>query len=982
LRRRRERRRSLNELLVAHGLLPVFGSPEWARVMAADPYALRDRGLAAPLARYELGRALYHLSKRRHFKERDLAESEGERNDKEKSEEVEDAESRDSFVAALRASGETLGQALARRDPVKERKRGEHATRAIVLDEFKRLADVQAPHHAVLRDHAFVGAVEEAIFAQRPVFWRKSTLGRCPLVPDAPLCPKGSWLSQQRRMLEKVNNLAIAGGNARPLDATERAAILDALAAQQKMSWGGVRKVLKPIFEARGESERNVRFNLEYGDEKGGLKGNLVEAALAKELGEAWANHQHKQALRDFVPDALWQCDYGEIGAQRVVIRPEPDRVRRRAVLVDRLAADYAVSREQAEALAKLHFPQGWEPYSTKALEGILPELKRGERFGTLLASPDKENWRDANFPDRDRPTGEILDRLPSPSPANRDEERRIASLRNPTVVRVHNEMRKVVNNLIGLYGKPDLIRVELAREIGLSKREREERTAGMRANERRRFKAAEDLRANGVADPSDIDIDKWVLWQECQKKCPYTADAIGFDDLFRSGRFQIEHIWPRSISFDSALRNETLCRHDVNIAKGNRTPFEYFRNRPDEWARVKDRLDTMVRERTMPRGKAKRFVAETMKDDFTARQLVDTGYAARQARTMLQRLWLDLGPTAPVNVQAVTGRVTAQLRKLWGLNHILAADGEKTRADHRHHAIDALVVACAHGGYTQKLSRYFELEDLHRKGLGAKPNEAECPPPWPTIREDGTKAAAEIVVSHRVRKKVSGPLHLETVYGDTGVDEAKGRAAYRLFVTRKPLERLTKGEVERIVDDRVRGLVKDWVAEHGGDAKKAFAKGFPRVGAEGAPIRKVRLRMPQQIDLMASVSTGFADRGENHHVAIWRRTDGAVISEVVSLFEASRRLARKEPIVRRARSDGETFLMSLSRGDALHFPNGKMQGVWIVQGVWAAGPIVLWRANDATGESVTRPNASSIVAAGARKISVDPIGRVRPAND
>lgn len=102
---------------------------------------------------------------------------------------------------------------------------------------------------------------------------------------------------------------------------------------------------------------------------------------------------------------------------------------------------------------------------------------------------------------------------------------------------------------------------------------------------------------------------------------------------------------------------------------------------------------------------------------------------------------------------------------------------------------------------------------------------------------------------------------------------------------------------------------------------------------------------------------------------------------EVVSLFEAAKRLARHEPIVQRAR-DGATFLMSLSRADALQFPDGKMKGIWIVQGVWAAGPIVLWRAEDATGATVTRPNASSIIAAGARKIAVDPIGRARPAND
>ncbi len=388
-----------------------------------------------------------------------------------------------------------------------------------------------------------------------------------------------------------------------------------------------------------------------------------------------------------------------------------------------------------------------------------------------------------------------------------------------------------------------------------------------------------------------------------------------------------------------------------------------------------------MVGPKGMKPGKAKRFCAETMPDDFAARQLTDTGYAARQASAMLKRLWPDLGPEAPVKVRPVTGRVTAQLRRLWGLNHLLGDDGEKNRADHRHHAVDALVVACAREGLTIRLSHYFEAEDAYRRGLkSSKPSFSE-ERPWPTLREDARGALAQAVVSHRVRKKVSGPLHLETTYGDTGLDEKKGSTAYRLFVTRKPVERLTKGELDRIADDRVRALVKDWVTANGGDPKKAFGKGFPRVGENGAPIRRVRLRTPQQLSLMAPVSTGYADRGENHHVAIWRKPDGKVDTEVVSLFEAARRLAQRGPIVQRVR-DGAAFLMSLSRGDALRFSEGKMSGVWIVQGVWAAGPIVLWRAEDATGASVYRPNASSIIAAGARKIAVDPIGRMQPAND
>ena len=111
---------------------------------------------------------------------------------------------------------------------------------------------------------------------------------------------------------------------------------------------------------------------------------------------------------------------------------------------------------------------------------------------------------------------------------------------------------------------------------------------------------------------PSRDDIEKWLLWKESQERCPYTGDQIGFDDLFRAGRCQIEHIWPRSLSLDDSFRNKTLCRKDVNIAKGNRTPFEFFRGREAAWSAVKDCISKMIGRDGMLPGKAKRFVAET----------------------------------------------------------------------------------------------------------------------------------------------------------------------------------------------------------------------------------------------------------------------------------------------------------------------------------------------------------------------------------
>jgi len=970
LRRRRQRRKALNETLSEAGLLPAYSSAGWPKAMTEDPYALRARGLEEPLSPHELGRALYHLAKRRHFRARGLEEAA----DKDSgADEKEAKNNRDATLAALRKSGATtFGKWLAEK-PTDARKRGFHATRDVVGEEFEALWEAQAPHHPVLGEDGFKDRITDIVFAQRPVFWRKNTLGECPLIPGAELCPKGSWLSQQRRMLEKLNNLSIAGGNLRKLDEEERKAILARLQTQGSMGWPGVRKALEPLFKVRGESAKHIKFNLEVGGEPG-LLGNALEAKFAAVLGAEWEGHPHKDTIRHDVPKWIWEADYGEVGTQRVVIRSDRERKVRRGEVETRLQKELGLSQAESKEIAAIHLKQGWEPYSTEALQKILPELEKGTRFGSLINSTEAKwaDWRNAHFPRRDQPTGEILDLLPSPN--DREESRRLSRLRNPTVVRAQNELRKVVNNLIRLYGKPDRIRVELARNLGKSKREREEILSSNRKQEKRRKEARAGLILMGIPEPSRRDIEKWLLWKESRERCPYTGDLISFDDLFRNGRYQVEHIWPRSRSLDDGFRNKTLCRVDVNIAKGNRTPFEHFQHRPDDWKNIKDHLNRMTDSRDgMSPGKVKRFLAEAIPDDFVQRQLNDTGYTARQTVAFLKKLWPDLGAEAPVNVLCVSGRVTAQLRKRWGLNNILSDDGEKTRADHRHHAVDALAVACTNAAFVQRLSRYFQDEERHQEPC--------LPPPWPTIRQDAARAIEAIIVSHRVRKKISGPLHKETTYGDTGTDETTKSGTYRVFVTRKKIDALTKGELEDIRDERVREIVKKWVADHGGDPKKAFAT-YPKLGEGGPEIRKVRLCTKQQLRLMAPVSTGYADKGDNHHIAIYRTKDGKAEFEVVSRFDAAQRLVRREPIVRRDRGDDTEFVMSLSPGDALSFPEGLRKGTWIVQGVWASGQVVIQKHNDALGCTVTRPTAGSLLKDCARKVKLDPLGRSTGARD
>ena len=809
-------------------------------------------------------------------------------------------------------------------------------------------------------------------------------------------------------MLEKLNILEIVSDRRRPLDPEERTAILSRLQVQASMSWGGVRKALGALYAARGEvglEPRWIRFNLELGGEPKRL-GNPLEAKLSEIFGEGWSTHPHRQAIRDEIHHRVWSADYAEVG-QRVVIMPAAERKIRRARVADSLTADFGVTDAQAAELAGLALPNGWEPFSTKALEAILPELERGECFGTLMISPERARWRAACFPNRKVPTGEGLDRLPSPQPRklsnggwDTSEQDRIKALRNPTVARTQNELRKVVNNLIGAYGKPDLIRIELAREVGLSKREQEERQGGIQKNARRRAEAKRDLEAWGIAEPSARDIDKWVLWKECRECCPYTGDAIGFDALFRHGAFEIEHIWPRSRSMDDSQGNKTLCRRDINYAKGARTPFEFFQSRPEEWDAVKRRLDTTIAGRSsagFPPGKIRRFLAETIPDHFAHRQFNDTCYAARLAVTQLKRLFPDVGgPNQAADfgfdeeggcrkvrkVFAVAGKITAQLRRLWGLNNILSTHGEKTRADHRHHGIDALVVACTASGVTEQLSRYWQRKEAPHA------EEPQLLPPWPGIREDAERAVGRILVSHRVRKKVSGPLHKETVYGDTGRDIKRRGVTYRQVVTRKPLASLSKRELGAIRDEHVHEIVTNWVNENGGDPLKAFET-FPRntskdpkVQKDRPEIRKARIIVERQFPLMVPVSTGLATLWNNHHLAIYRASEGKIDWRIVSMMEASRRLMQQKPIVAKSLPDDSRLVMSISLGDTVYIDSGEKAGYWVANGLSANGQIFLFRPEDASGDSKWTPRVNTLCKENARKVSIDPIGRVRPAND
>lgn len=805
-RRRRLRRRELSALLIDVGLLPAFASPDWNRLMSeTDPYALRKSALTGALAPHDFGRALYHLVKRRGFKSNRIedaeaaAEGEGKpekkkaRKAKEEKSDAPDAADADDpakvkeKIANLRATmgDKTLGEYLAPAD----KKRDRHIGRDMVEDEFDQIWAAQARHNPGTLTDDLREKFRAIAFRQRPVFWRLKTLGKCVLEPEEDsLCAKGSWLGQQFIMLQTLNSLRIAGGNARELTADERAVLLPILSRQGSMTFGGIRKALKPLWTEHG-LPLDSKFNYEVSESEDKMPGNVVEAKLADIFGSMWDALPNRDRIRSELHRKLFDVDYRRVGNARIEIRGEDDARTMRERFVAWAQAEWKIAGDAARKLAAMTLPPSWLRHSAKAIRNMLPDLERGLSYRTAM---------DRAYPGHMTASGEILDRLPS-------HPRAMPEVRNPTVHRALNELRKVANNLLDAHGRPDLIRIELARDMKLAGKRKAEVIKKTKEREKERAKAKKDLQDNRIAEPSRDDVEKWLLWKECDEICPYTGKHIGFDDLFgKHPIYQVEHIFPRWRSLDNTFANKTLCHADINRLKTNMTPHEFFNSarRPDgaeTWGEAKDRLDKAVRDGRFPAGKARRFTRDKFMEvdtpDFSERQLRDTAYIAKAARDFLLRLFpeasLRVGGGLPV--ETCNGRFVAELRRLWGLNTILGDSGEKNRADHRHHAVDAAAIALAGPAFVKRMADHYRLQRT--------PDAARFPLPWLAFRDDVARAVENIVVSHRTLRKVAGPLHDEKPFGDTGEERIEKKIPYRVYVKRKSLNELSANEVEDIRD-------------------------------------------------------------------------------------------------------------------------------------------------------------------------------------
>jgi CRISPR-associated endonuclease Csn1 len=959
VRRRRVRRVTLSRRFHELGLLPRFGSPDWQVLMDTDPYELRSKALAEALAPWEVGRALYHLAQRRGFKSARKTIESASSEDAEESGKVKEALSQ----LQQELDGKTLGQHLSHQ----EKKRGRYLGRDMVQEEFDRIWEAQAKHHPELMTEEVCLEIRGLVFRQRPIFWRASTLGSCRLEPGSRLCLKSSWEGQQFLLLQELNSLRLEGEST-GLPAEEREVLLEQLMEKGELGWGGCRKLLKPFWQKSGIPLRS-KFNFELGG-KTRLAGNRTEKLIREALGPSWKDYPRLTQLREQVASMLWEVDYRQVGegkSEKILIRSDEDTRSRRAELQQRLQTEWGLPAQAAERLTTTPLPAGWLSHSEAAVRRLLPHLKAGKLYSEAC---------DLEYPDHRDVQGEGLDRLPSSQEGLRD-------IRNPSVRRALNELRKVVNNLIRKYGKPDRIRVELARELkmpGSARRDYQNQTTKRQKERDQARKHLEDM--GYPANRSSIE--KWMLWQECEQRCPYTDEPICAEALFQEGRFEVEHILPYSKTLDNGLMNKTLGQREFNLRKGNRIPCEAFRQEGEEaWKGFVRR----IKNSKLPDAKKRRLMARSIEevhgDDFSERQLRDTAYIAVEARDFLMKLFVK-EPGKALPVESSNGMVTAQLRYLWGMNTILGPSGKKNREDHRHHAVDALAVALVSRGMVKRMS---DLSQHWLRGI-----RTEFPPPWEGFRQQAEESVGAIIVSHKVQAKVQGKLHEETIYGSPsrGQGGPEDQQVYSRKVTlaslsESQLKQLKNGKLSVAWDagGRLQRLLLEHLERHNDFSTQL--PGFELPDGTLRLVKRIKLLENRKSSLMADLrgdGSAWGIKKENHHMVVYGDADGKVAFRVVSRHDAALRHSRKKPVIEREAPPGFQFKMSLVSRDTITFVNedGKLE-YCVVQSIWDNGQLVLDRHSE-TKSNLPKRNIRSLMRLGLEKVSVDPIGEIRPKND
>jgi CRISPR-associated endonuclease Csn1 len=880
-----------------------------------DIYHLRHRALIEKISLSELGRIIYHLNQRRGFLSLRKAESEGDKEAQGMLGEISDLEK-----AIEETGARTLGNhlyTLYQKEGISTRLRNRHFSRKMLHHEFSEIWEEQKKHHPEIltealrfgtqgsrpagkniktvkpisrqKDQSLLEqfGLEGMTFFQRSVYWPADSIGKCELEGGngeyrAPLADRRF---QEFRLLQEVNNLRITDHSnpgsplERRLDKEEREEVIKYLTGKDKPKLEALKKYLckSKTLSNFPKEHAQVTFNLEAGG-RTVISGTPTDCKLKTEkiLGDSWA--KLSEETKNKIVEAL-----------TLPVATDED-IREALEKISQLA------EPEIDRLLSVSLGTGYGHLSIVALEKLLKPMREGKLY--MHKEAEKSALAAAGYERRDQQDRTVFDKLPLLEQLTNSNSEIFDPhqpvINNPVVLRSLTELRKVVNALIRKYGKPERIHVEMARSLKMGPKQRKEHQKETRGFEKERAEAVKELEGYNIIPNRDA-IQLLRLWREQKEQCPYSGRPISQAQLFGGGgEIDIDHIFPFSRSADNSMMNKVVCFRTSNVTKGNKTPREWLEDSdPEAYEQL------IQRTKSYRFKKRERFYAKEIPEGFVSRDLNDTAWMAKAACQ-----YLSLIVPEAHHVQGTKGTHTSLFRDHWQLHSLLRNDGIdlKNRDDHRHHALDAILIAlCDQRRIKALLSKHkFELKSKVAKQEGRtiyrlKNSGSSIDPPWDEFRGSVETSLNKIWVSHRPKRKVSGALHKETNYGKTPDGN---------LVIRKPIQSLSKKEIAGIRDGNIAEIINAYIEEKGGDPAclKEITDEEPLRMPSGIPIKKVRTAIPYA---HLTIRKGTAHEthvqsASTHHLAIFSLGNGKHHFEPVTLYEASRRLRAKEPIVQK----------------------------------------------------------------------------------
>lgn len=899
--RYQQRRKALASVLESNGM--KFDRD----LLDLDPMSLwrlrADAASGKKLSLPEIGRVLYHLNQRRGYKP-----AKGDDKDNSSSEYLKQIRT----LAEEAGSGNlTPGQYFAKKLSESEyitdsgkkgwsyRIKEKVFPRNSYKEELETILEKQREYYPEILTEENIRKIVDVIFFQRPLKSCKHLVSICDfmkreytnaagkkVVAGPKVAPSTSPLAQVCRLWEAINNIKLTNfknkkskkqkneektGKSRLfdfqyiLDNNEREAVFDYLNENEKLSTKELLKILG--------LKNTDGFNVDKAVARG-LKGNFTKVELAKAL----------QNLPDYEQYLRFNIEYENVVDTETgeIFNKVSDSYLREPLymlwhtlysiddyetLKKALEKKFGITDESTvEKLFKIDFRgKGYSNKSSKFICLILPYLMAGEKYSEACETVGLNH--SFSLTKEENESRELLEQLPLLNKGD---------LRQPVVEKILNQLIHQVNDIIKTYGRPDEIRIELARTLKQNKEERSEDSKRMSARERENKMIAEIIEKEWNLRPSANKIQKYRMWEESGHCCMYCGKPVGAKEFLLGLNAEKEHIIPRSLFFDDSFSNKVCSCRECNATKGQKTGYDFMAEKGETaFNSYIERVEKLFNDYKTSRGKT--GISKTKHDrlltsrneipqDFIERDLRQSQYIAKKAMELLKEVCHD--------VYATSGSVTDFFRHAWGYDDILHtlnlrrySDAGETemveydhkgqkhleerilgwtkRIDHRHHAVDALTIALTRQSFIQRLNTLNAERDVAFKG-GEDQNEAHQIKTrnlekWAAEQphfsfDEASGAVGEIAVSFKTGKKVTTPgkrviyrggkrsvVQKDILVPRGPLTESSVYGTIKTLEKRIPLKKLFN-QPELIVNSSIREAIERRLGENNHDPRKALA--------------------------------------------------------------------------------------------------------------------------------------------------------------